>query len=248
MPGRPLIAISGRPRAPGEVSGWTGVASTVAQMTYIEAVVRAGAEPVVIPPRPLTDEAAAALLARFDGVILVGGGDVDPDNYEQQRAPEVYGVEAASDGLELALARAALATRTPLLAICRGLQVLNVALGGTLHQHMADHSTINHGRANLGHGRHGVEVEPGSRLAKAIGGASEVNAAWSFHHQSIDSLAPGLVVTGRSEDGIIEAVEPLSSAGWCVAVQWHPERTAHDDPQQQALFAALVGATTNSPR
>lgn len=242
MPTRPLIAVSGRPRPAGGVAGWPNVEATVSQRTYTAAVQRAGGEPAVIPPRPMSDDEAVDLLRRFDGLVLVGGGDVDPAHYGQARHEHVYGVELTSDGLELALARAALTTNTPLLGICRGLQVLNVALGGTLHQHMSDHSDLNHGQADLGPGHHHVEVAPATRLAKAIGGASIIDVAWSYHHQSVDRLGAGLIVTARSDDDSIEAIEPADYDGWCVAVQWHPERTAETDPQQQALFDGLVAA------
>lgn len=242
---RPLIAVSGRPRRAGDVKNWPSTSATVAQMTYIEAVWQAGGDPAILAPRPLDDDHADALLRRFDGLVLVGGGDIDPAEYGQERSPRVYGIEPASDALELALARAALRLGTPTLAICRGLQVLNVALGGTLHQHITDDAE-GHGDTS-GPGTHHVEVEPGSRLAKALGGATRVDAAWSYHHQAIDALAPGLAVTGRAADGVIEAVEVDTVDRWCLAVQWHPERTAPTDPQQQALFNALTAAVLERP-
>ena len=215
----------------------------MSQRTYTGAVQRAGGEPAIIPPRVMSDDEAVDLLLRFDGLVLVGGGDVDPARYGQTAHEHVYGIESDSDGLELAMARAALITKTPLLAICRGLQVLNVALGGTLHQHMSDHSDVNHGQADLGPGHHHVEVSPATRLAKAVGGATIIDVAWSYHHQSVDRLGAGLTVTARSDDDSIEAIEPTEYDGWCIAVQWHPERTADTDPQQQALFDGLITAT-----
>ena len=242
---RPLIAVSSRPRQPGEVSQWPVTAAAVMQMTYLEALWRAGGDEAIIAPRVISDGQADDLLARVDGLILVGGGDMDPAQFGQEPDPEVYGVEPASDALELALARAALRSGKPLLAICRGLQVLNVALGGTLHQHITGQmGTHNHGDPRHGHAEHPVTVEPGTLLAKAIGGASGIEACWSYHHQAIDRVADPLVVTARSADGVVEAVElaDAHTKGWMVGIQWHPERTAHHDPQQQALFDALVTA------
>ena len=213
------------------------------QMTYIEALWRAGGHEAMLAPREITD--ADALLARVDGLILVGGGDIDPVHFGQPPHHQAYGFEAASDTLELALARAALRAELPLLAICRGMQVLNVALGGTLHQHITGADGVGeHGDPRLGFAGHGVDVESGSLIDKAIGGAGRIDSCWSFHHQAVDRLAPGLVVTGRSDDGMIEAVEFDSShsRSWMIGCQWHPERTAHDDPQQQALFNDLVAA------
>ena len=242
---RPLIAVSSRPRKPGEVSQWPVTGAAVMQMTYLEALWRAGGDEAILAPRTITDEQAGDLMSRFDGLILVGGGDMDPQRFGQAPDPEVYGVEADSDALELQLVTAALRSGTPVLAICRGLQVLNVALGGTLHQHITDTpGTANHGDPRHGHSEHPVEVEPGSLLAKAIGGASRIDACWSYHHQAIDTLGEGLVVTARSANDMMEAVELSDAANraWTVGIQWHPERTAHADPHQQALFDALVAA------
>jgi putative glutamine amidotransferase len=133
-----------------------------------------------------------------------------------------------------------------LLAICRGVQALNVALGGSLWQHVPDLNTgVAHG-VPFGEGgpaHHPVVVEPGSRLAKAVGGAAVIEDCISIHHQAARDVAPGLVVTGRSEDGMIEALEtPSGAPGWCLAVQWHPERNAATDQAQQALFDAFAAA------
>jgi putative glutamine amidotransferase len=256
---RPLVAVSSRPRRPGEVSSWPTAAAAVVQRLYLEGLWRAGADECVVAPRHVDVHWAHRFVRRVDGVVLVGGGDVDPAHYGEEAHPEVYGVEAESDALELALARAALALNKPLFAICRGMQILNVALGGTLDQHVTGRDgTIEHGDPRLGHAEHPVEIEPGSLLSKAVGGASTFERAWSFHHQVLGRVADGLIVTGRTADGLVEAVELSDSiagsrggsgAGsgatnpaWTLGIQWHPERLAGSDVQNQALFDDFVAA------
>jgi putative glutamine amidotransferase len=144
----------------------------------------------------------------------------------------VYGVQSEHDEYELAAVTAALRLDLPTLAICRGFQLLNVALGGSLHQHITDAETTVLHRGHL----HEVELEPGSRTAVAMGTTRPVG--WSQHHQAVDRVGLGLTVTGRAADGTIEAME--YDGGWVVAVQWHPEDTAEEDPAQQRLFDAFV--------
>jgi putative glutamine amidotransferase len=234
----PLVAITGVPIVPGGVSGWRQ-ASVAAPATYLEAVRRAGAEPVVLPPFPLDRPEAARLLARFDALVVVGGGDVDPARYGEEAHPETHHISSDRDGLEIPLLAEAAERGTPTLAICRGMQVLNVALGGTLDQHIVGREGLIEHRSPDGTEGvlHPVRVQPGSRLAKAAG-TVEVAAAWSHHHQALARLGDGLVPVGWSEDGLLEAVE--LEEGWVVGIQWHAERTAADDPVQQALFDALV--------
>jgi gamma-glutamyl-gamma-aminobutyrate hydrolase PuuD len=147
--------------------------------------------------------------------------------------PAVYGVDARHDAFDLALAKAAIELRMPILAICRGHQLLNVALGGTLIQHLGDERTSDH---RFRH--HTVELHPGCRTALAMG--TERPVGHSVHHQAIDRVAKGMVVTGRADDGTIEAMESVD--GWVVSVQWHPEDDAHEWSEQQGLFDALVAA------
>jgi gamma-glutamyl-gamma-aminobutyrate hydrolase PuuD len=213
---------------------------------YVQSLHRAGARVILLPA--ITDAPACdpgELLAPADGLLLIGGGDLDPSTYGQEPHPRSYGFNAFRDDMELELARYALAKDIPVLAICRGCQVVNVALGGTLHQHLSEHPGFDddmHGRPHdMYLGEHLVDIEPGSHLARAIGGL-RASRCTSAHHQSVDRLGSGLRVTGRAEDGCIEAIEPLRPHPFAIAVQWHPEMTAETDSEQQALFDALVAA------
>jgi putative glutamine amidotransferase len=212
------------------------------QYTYLESLWRSGCDEAMVAPRSLTASDARAYLSRVDGLVIVGGGDVDPALFGQERHEKVYDVEPNSDALELALAKAAFEMGKPFLAICRGMQVLNVALGGTLHQHITREPGFGeHGDPSEGKALHSVNVDPGTALSKAIGGASTIESCWSFHHQAIDILGAGLIVSARSDDGAVEGIERADSGGgWLVGVQWHPERTSHQDPNQQSLFNELA--------
>ena len=205
---------------------------------YSEAVARAGG--VVVQAQPIAQTTAAAheLVARFDGVIIQGGGDIDPNRYGQKpRSTAIYGISLEHDELEIAVIRAAIELDKPVLAICRGIQILNVALGGTLHQHLAD--VLADGESHWDK-YHEINLKPNSRVAKAMKSIAP-KQSHSFHHQAIDKLAPGLVVTGRAPDQTIEAVE-LNAKKWIVGVQWHPEDDADTEPDQQNLFNGFVDA------
>jgi len=218
----PIVAIAGR--AAEEASGLRGPV-VAARFPYLDGLGRAGAVGAVLPPAL----GHPNVVTRFDGLLLMGGGDLDPATYgARERHPSVYGVDAERDHVDLALVGDALAHGMPVLAVCRGLQVLNVALGGTLHQHVEDHQVVDHE----------VTLAPDSRVAKAVGG--QVAMAHCRHHQAIDRLGDGLIVTARSRDGLVEAAE--LATGWVVGVQWHPEDTAAGDRGQQGLFDAFVEA------
>jgi putative glutamine amidotransferase len=207
--------------------------------TYVFAARRAGIRPLaVLEGDP---DAALEVLDHVDGLLLLGGADLDPATYGAERHDTVYGVDRDRDAVEIALVREALDRAMPVLAVCRGLQVLNVALGGTLVQHIPDlGGTTRHGvPGGGGTVMHDVKVEPDSLLADITG--AEVLATSSHHHQAIEALGEGLHVTARADDGVIEAVE-RDGPGWMVAVQWHPEDTADTDPAHQALFDALGDA------
>ena len=201
-------------------------------MTYLQAIERAGAVPVVLPPCVSDLE---SLISRLDGVCLSGGPDLDPEAYgSRERHAELGPTEPSLDAFELALARAALERGMPLLGICRGAQALNVACGGTLHQHLPGHRQSDPGCTTS----HEVEVLPRTRLAGLIGaGAYAVN---SFHHQAVDRLGDGLHVAALAPDGTVEAVE---GAGFALGVQWHAETLADG-----RLFEALVGASAPALR
>jgi putative glutamine amidotransferase len=196
-------------------------------MTYLQAIERAGVVPVVLPPCVSDLE---SLLARLDGICISGGPDLDPEAYgARERHAELGPTEPSLDAFELALARAALERGMPVLGICRGAQALNVACGGTLHQHLAGHRQSAPGCQAT----HEVEVLAGTRLAALIGqGAHAVN---SFHHQAVDEVGSGLRVAARAADGTVEAIE---GAGFAVGVQWHAETLA-----DARHFEALVSAS-----
>jgi putative glutamine amidotransferase len=236
----PLIAVVGRHGAPGRLSR---DAVAFAGYRYLESLLRAGGEPVVLTPRPLDHAEACSLLERFDGMLLMGGPDVDPASYGADPHPAVYGVHPDQDRFEIHMVRAALEVEVPTLAICRGIQVVNVALGGTLIPHLPDvPGHIDHAPQKFPAGvdgvMHGVKLEPGSRVATAMRSTEIIGA--SFHHQGIDRVGDGLEVVGRSPDGLTEALEYHRDSMWLLGVQWHPEDTADRDPEQQALYDALV--------
>jgi len=198
---------------------------------YADALARAGAVALFLPPTG-DAEAVRDAVDACDGVLLLGGGDVAPERYGRERGPILHGVDEHLDDFEIAAIGSAVRRDIPLLAVCRGLQVLNVALGGTLHQHIGD------GHRDV---LHEVSVDPGTRTAAAVGdGPVRVHC---FHHQSIDVPAPGLAITARHADGTVEGIEHLS-ARWIVGTQWHPEDTAEDDAVQQRLFAEFVSAAS----
>jgi putative glutamine amidotransferase len=236
---RPLIAVPAYPVKAGRVQGWEkpGVA---APTPYVEALQRGGALEAILMPVAIDDADAGGILDRFDGLLLLGGGDLQPEEYGQNRRETVYGVVPHRDRFEIALARAAVAHGLPTLAICRGHQVLNVALGGSLDQHISDRAgVLDHGKPGVpgGSSVHDVELDPGSRLAEAM----QVTRATcsSHHHPAVDGEGEGLHATARAPDGVVEGIE-LDGDAWIVGAQWHPEDTAADDPAQQRLFDAFV--------
>jgi len=239
MTGPPLIAVTGYLVKSGRVKGWSTSAVATPE-TYLTALRRAGAHGAVVMPDELGEAEAGQLLDSFDGLLLIGGGDLDPETYGQPREREVYGVLARRDGFELPLARAAIARAMPMLAICRGHQVLNVALGGTLEQHLAP-SAVTHGLPGVagGSSMHEVRVQEGSRLASALGATGA--AVSSQHHQAIDKLGADLEAVAWADDGVVEGIELALPDQWVIGVQWHPEDTAGTDAVQQRLFDAFVG-------
>jgi len=195
-----LIAVAGRIGAAGKVSR---IEIAYAGLRYLDAVIRAGGEPVTLTPRSLTAESARSLLSRFDGLVLMGGADVDPALYGQDPHQRTYGVDRRNDEFEIALARAAAQDDVPVLALCRGMQVANVAFGGTLHQHLDDVETevnVAHGPAGFPKPTEGVEhpidIAPGSLLAKALDGYREVTDRAAKNSRS---YAEALAARARSK-------------------------------------------------
>jgi putative glutamine amidotransferase len=211
---------------------------------YLDAIQQAGGVPVLLPPQ-LDGPARLEFRKRLAGVLLTGGGDVCPARFEEALHPTTSGVSEARDGLEIDFTLWAVEEEVPLLAICRGLQVLNVALGGSLHQDIPselgsplDHSQVQRQAGTRHVPTHHVKVQDGSQLAGILG-ALEVDVN-SFHHQAIKRLGRGLAEVAWAPDSIIEGVELGDPARFVVGVQWHPEELVAADPAARNLFAALV--------
>jgi len=240
---RPIIGITGRKDTSARL-----VHSQMYSVgeTYVHAVHQVGGAPVILPPM-LAEADWTALLGRLEGLLLSGGEDLHPRQYGQPPEAWLGGVDETRDTSELGLIRAALEMRKPIFAICRGIQVLNVALGGTLYQDLAaqvpgalDHAFLM--SRSLDQSIHPVTLEADSALVRILGGVTfAVNSA---HHQSIQTPGAGLRVVGRAPDGVIEAVE-LADYPFCIGVQWHPEALVRSDPAMAALFAALVEAASS---
>jgi putative glutamine amidotransferase len=232
----PLIAIPTYHLGPGRVGSWEG-AYALPEL-YVAALRTAGARTALLPPgQPV---GAAEALAPFDGLLLAGGGDIEPARYGAADHPAQYGTDPERDELELGLARAAVRLGRPTLGICRGIQLLNVAFGGTLVQHLPDldgrtDHRVEH-RVEAKQAIHGLRVEPGSRLAEAMG---QVEAeGLSHHHQALDRIGDGFRPVAWAADGLVEGIE--RDHGWTVGVLWHPESTAGADPVQRRLLRAFV--------
>lgn len=210
-------------------------------VAYARAVRRGGGLPLMLVPEAADDADADAVLDLVDGLVLAGGADVDPASYGAEPHPETRGTTPDRDAFEIALVRRALDRDVPVLGICRGMQVLNVAVGGTLHQHLPDLLGTEEHRRVLGRwagNAHEVELERGSIAARLAG--ETTHRALSHHHQGIDRLGDGVVVTGRSpSDGAIEAIE-LPGSDLAAGVQWHPE--ADPGSEVVARFVAEVAA------
>ena len=232
----PLVAIPTYHLGPGRVGNWEGAYAL--PEPYVAALRAAGARVVLLPPSQ--PGAAGELLERFDGLLLAGGGDIEPARYGAADHPAQYGVDPERDQLELELARGAVRLGVPVLGICRGVQLLNVAFGGTLVQHLPDGDGLLEHRNKAKQAMHGLRVEPGSRLAEALG---QVEAeGLSHHHQGLGRIGEGFRPVAWAPDGLVEGIE--RDQGWTVGVLWHPESTAATDPVQQRLLRSFVEAAS----
>ena len=231
----PRIGIS------GVVRQWDGADRTGVNAAYVRALLAAGGVPLILSPL-MGPSLAARALDGVDGLILTGGEDVDPAWYGAHPSARLSPPSRERDLFELALFAAARQRELPILGICRGIQLINVALGGNLYQDIPSErpGAVEHRPESPRDARtHRIRLEPDSRAAQALGGTGfTVN---SSHHQAIRDLAPGLLATGWTEDGLIEAAETPDDAPWLLAVQWHPEEM-HADARapERGLFAALV--------
>jgi putative glutamine amidotransferase len=231
----PRIALGGVVRA------WDGAERTGLNSAYVRSVSAAGGLPVILSPL-IGSAYAARALDGVDGLVLTGGEDMDPAWYHADRSPLLNPPSRERDIFELAIFAAARQRELPILGICRGIQVINVAMGGTLYQDLPSErpGPVDHNPAGTRTDRsHGIRLAPESLAAEALGVTSmRVN---SFHHQGIRELAPGLVATGWSDDELIEAVEGAEGQPWMLAVQWHPEEMhAQVEAPERGLFKALV--------
>lgn len=239
----PVIGITGYGIVEMQIKNAHNDAHFASPTPYAAAVMRAGGIPVIIPPMM---GCAQSLLSRLDGIIFSGGTDMHPRFYGgSEDHPDLLPQDALRDRVELDMIKHAITLpQLPILGICRGAQLLNVALGGTTIQHLPDHIGDDIHRDGDGlWAKHDVHVVAGTKLAQAMQ-AERVHTI-SGHHQAIGKLAAGLTVTASSVDEIIEAVE-LPLHPWCLGVQWHPEQSAADDVTQQRLFDELVRQATRA--
>ncbi|GKQ34815.1 gamma-glutamyl-gamma-aminobutyrate hydrolase [Streptomyces sp. A012304] len=229
--GRPLIGVSTYLEAGTRWGVWE-LDAALLPAGYPRLVQRAGGLAAMLPPD--APEHAAAAVARLDGLVIAGGPDVEPVRYGAERDPRTGPPAAERDAWELALIEAALAAGVPLLGICRGMQLLNVALGGTLLQHLDGHVEV------VGvFGSHPVKPVPGTRYAELV---PEETSVPTYHHQAVDRLGTGLVAAAHAADGTVEAVELPSASGWVLGVQWHPEMG--EDVRVMRALVTAAGATT----
>jgi putative glutamine amidotransferase len=219
---RPIIGVAAALER-AQYGMWDGPCALL-QISYVEAIQRAGAMAMILPPDPILVENPDEVLDRIDALLLAGGADVDPSRYGQEPHPATVGMVPARDEFELALITRAIERDIPALCICRGMQILNVARGGTLLQHLPDllkHEGHRVNRGTFDGNEHDVRLEPGSLAAQAAG--TDMTMTKSHHHQGIDVVGDGLVVTGRSTlDDLPEAIE-LQDNAFILGVQWHPE-------------------------
>lgn len=235
---QPIIAVTGRPK--DIESAGSPMRAFTAFHTYTDGIIELGGHPIILVPSDV--DGIDNVLDRVDGVLLTGGGDINPNRYGQEPHPSVTGVNDIRDEYEIELVRRAYARRIPTLAICRGLQVVNVAFGGTLIQDLPSERDA-HGHDQIGEAAWAahsmVTLHHDSVIADLLGeGDHGVN---SIHHQAVDALGEGLRVVGHAIDGTVEALEHLDTSWPLIAVQWHPEFLRYlEDHGSSALFAHLI--------
>ena len=232
----PLIGLPGRRRVAGDVAGMLPTLANLELEFFFRDYSRRVAEAGGVPVMLSLETDPASVVERLDGIVLPGGTDVDPACYGAEPAPDALDPEPARDAHELALLDAAAAAEVPVLGICRGLQVINVWRGGTLHQHVPEHGLFDEPPDRL---QHEVALTPGSALAGVYGRSVMVN---SLHHQTVDRLGVGLRVTAEASDGTVEGLECADAP--VVAVQWHPELLPEPDP----IFDWFITRTTAGGR
>lgn len=243
---RPLIGVpTGREKS----QRFFGLALYIMNQTYVRTLENLGALPVLIPLQ-MSQATLQGIFERLDGLLLPGGEDLDPSTYGAERHPQLGPTDKERDRTELLLTEWALAEGMPILGVCRGAQVINVACGGTLYQDLHsdrpdfakhDYFPPNYERFRISHG---INVELDSHLAQALGTVHEVN---SMHHQGIDRLGNGLSAVAKSEDGLVEAVE-VPELPFVLGVQWHPEELAKTDQHSSSLFYDFVRASADDWR
>ena len=223
---RPVVGICAA-LEPASFGSWTDEPAALVPKSYPDAVQRAGAIALILPPDRLAEEAPAELLDRIDALVIAGGADLDASTYGAEDHPESRGANPDRDRFEVVLARAALDRGTPLLGICRGMQVVNVARGGTIEQHLPERLGNERHRPIPGQwAEHEVRLEPDSLAARAAG--AQRLSVKSHHHQGVAELGDGIDVTGwATDDDTIEAIE-LPGTGFALGVLWHPEEDATD--------------------
>jgi putative glutamine amidotransferase len=235
---KPLIGIPTRTQDEGDLRRYTGLA------TYTRAIDLAGGAPVLIP-LGLNDDTLRAIFSRLDGLLLQGGVDIHPNEYGESVEPYCGEIDPERDRIELTISRWALEGQTPILGICRGIQTLNIAGGGSLYQdipaQLEDKLTHQHIKGNpYDYLAHTIEIDPDSRLAHALGTTQlQVN---SLHHQGLKQLAPGFHIVARAPDGIIEGIETNDPKRFVLGVQFHPEWMIDSDARMLGIFKTFVNA------
>ena len=208
---------------------------------YVDSIRRAGGIPLLIVPG---EDHLDEIIDRVDGIVLAGGGDLNPGAYNGKTHEKIYNIDTERDTSELRIGELILAKKIPTLAICRGIQIINTILGGTLFEHIPDHfgETIPHRLPPRSPSRHNVTIDQNSNLFDIIQ-KQEIEVT-SLHHQSIDKLADGLSIVAKSVDDVVEAIE-FKGESWFIGIQWHPEYTSAKDPNHQILFFAFVQRSKN---